>query len=144
MSGLNKAMIIGNLGQDPEIKRFDDGGMLANVSIATSEKWKDKTTGEAREKTEWHRVVFRQRLAEIVEKYVKKGDKIYVEGKLATRKYEKDGVNHYSTEIQAFQMQMLGSKAGGAERDAAPASTAPGAPSGLPATDDDVDDDIPF
>jgi len=111
MSGVNKVIVIGNLGNDPEIKQFDNGGMVANVSIATSEKWKDKTTGEQKEATEWHRVVFQNRLAEIVRDYLKKGSKVYVEGKLRTRKWQaQDGTDRYTTEIVAREMQMLGSK----------------------------------
>lgn len=109
--GVNKVILIGNLGQDPEVRHMPNGNAVANVSLATSESWKDKTTGEAKERTEWHRVVFFGKLAEIVAQYLKKGAKIYVEGKLQTRKWEKDGVDRYSTEVvvDGFQgvMQML-------------------------------------
>ena len=108
--GINKVILIGNLGNDPELKSFPDGGSLTNVSIATSESWKDKTTGQQQERTEWHRVVFRNRLAEIVAQYLKKGSKVYIEGSLRTRKWDKNGVDMYTTEIHASQMQMLDSK----------------------------------
>lgn len=107
MRGVNKAIIIGNLGGDPEFKVFANGGAIANATVATSESWKDKQTGEQKEKVEWHRVVFRNRLAEIARDYLKKGSKVYVEGSLRTRKYEKDGQTHYTTEIYCDQMQML-------------------------------------
>ena len=113
--GINKAIIIGHCGSDPETKHFPDGGSVTNVTVATSESWKDKTTGEQKEKTEWHRVVFRDRgnfkLGEIAGQYLKKGSKIYVEGKLQTRDWEQDGVKRYTTEIIANEMQMLDSKA---------------------------------
>ena len=113
--GINKVIIIGNCGSDPETKHFPDGGSVTNVTVATSESWKDKTTGEQKEKTEWHRVVFRDRgnfkLGEIAGQYLKKGSKIYVEGKLQTRDWEQDGVKRYTTEIIASEMQMLDSKA---------------------------------
>lgn len=100
MSSLNKATIIGNVGQDPDIKTMQSGDKVANLSIATSEKWKDKNTGETIEKTEWHRIsVFNQGLVGVIEKYVNKGDKLYIEGQLQTRSYEKDGQKHYATEI---------------------------------------------
>lgn len=102
---VNKAILIGNVGKDPEIRRTQDGRAIATLSLATSESWRDKNTGERREKTEWHRVViFNENLAKIVEQYVKKGSKLYVEGMLQTRKWEKEGVDHYTTEIvlQAF------------------------------------------
>ena len=108
MSSLNKAILIGNLGQDPRVKHFEDGGCIADVSIATNNKWKDKKTGALQEKTEWHKVVFRDKLARTVEQYVKKGDKIYVEGRIEKRKYEKDGIEREAFEIHADRMQMLG------------------------------------
>ena len=111
MSGINKAIILGNLGQDPEVKYMPNGNAVANVTIATSESWKDKNTGEKVEKTEWHRVVFFRRLAEIVGEYLKKGSKVYIEGKLQTRKWQdKDGKDCYTTEIVAREMQMLDSR----------------------------------
>ena len=101
MTGVNKVILVGNLGRDPEIRRNQAGDPIANLSIATSESWKDKQTGERREKTEWHRVVsFNKHLNDVIEKYVKKGSKIYIEGKLQTRKWtDKDGVDRYSTEV---------------------------------------------
>ncbi len=109
MSGINKVILIGNLGQDPEIRSTSNGSSVANVSLATSESWTDKQSGEKVEKTEWHRVVFFNRLAEIVQQYVHKGDKLYIEGKLQTRKWQdQSGQDRYSTEIVANQMQMLG------------------------------------
>lgn len=111
--GINKVILVGNVGNDPECR---EGGNspIANLSIATSETWKDKNTGEQQERTEWHRVVFFNRLAEVVRDYVKKGTKIYLEGRLQTRSYEQDGVQKYSTEIVANEMQMLDSKNGSA------------------------------
>ena len=101
MTGVNKVILVGNLGRDPEIRRNQAGDPIANLSIATSERWKDKQTGERREKTEWHRVVsFNKNLNDVIEKYVKRGSKIYIEGKLQTRKWtDKDGVDRYSTEV---------------------------------------------
>ena len=110
--GINKVILVGNLGNDPEVRYMPNGNAVANVSLATSDSWKDKATGEQQEKTEWHRVVFFNRLAEIVEQYVKKGSKLYVEGRLQTRSWEQDGVKRYSTEIVANEMQMLDSRGG--------------------------------
>jgi single-strand DNA-binding protein len=104
---LNKAMLIGNVGQDPEIRHMPNGNAVANLSVATSETWKDKNTGDKQEKTEWHRVVVFGNLANIVENYVRKGSKLYIEGKIQTRSWEQDGVKKYSTEIVANQLQML-------------------------------------
>ena len=111
MSGVNRVTIIGNLGQDVELKYIPNGNAVANITIATSEKYKDKNSGEKVEKTEWHRIVMFKHLAEIAGEYLKKGSKVYIEGKLQTRKWDKDGQTHYSTEIVANQMQMLDSKA---------------------------------
>jgi len=114
--GINKVILVGNVGQDPETRYLPNGGAVTNLSIATSETWKDKSSGENQERTEWHRVVFYQRLAEIVAEYVRKGSKLYVEGRLQTRSWEQDGVKRYATEIIANEMQMLdgrGSDAGG-------------------------------
>ena len=110
MSGVNKVILIGNVGNDPEFKVMPNGDGVCNLSIATSEEWKDKTSGEKKEKTEWHRVVFFRRLAEIVNEYVKKGSKIYVEGRLQTRSWEQDGIKRYSTEIVANEMRLLDSR----------------------------------
>jgi len=111
--GVNKAILVGNLGRDPEVRYSPNGQAVANVTLATSESWKDKTSGEKQEKTEWHRVVFFGRLAEIAGEYLKKGAQIYVEGRLQTRKWtDKDGHDRYTTEIVANDMQMLGSRGG--------------------------------
>jgi single-strand DNA-binding protein len=151
--GINKVILVGHLGADPEIKYMPSGGAVANVSIATTESWKDKTSGEKQERTEWHRVTFYQRLAEIVGEYLKKGAQIYVEGRLQTRKWQaKDGTDRYTTEIIASEMQMLGGKSGsggaggaasgGSRYDSAPANEDSGR-AAAPARED-FDDDIPF
>ncbi|VAX02352.1 Single-stranded DNA-binding protein [hydrothermal vent metagenome] len=157
--GVNKVILIGNLGQDPEVKYMPNGGAVTNVTIATSESWKDKSTGEQKEKTEWHRVVFFQRLAEIVGEYLKKGSKVYIEGKLQTRKWQdQSGNDRYTTEIVANEMQMLdsrgggGSGGGGGNFNQSPPSQSSGAapqqqqPAAAPAGGGmgDFDDDIPF
>jgi len=135
--GINKVILVGNLGQDPETRYMPSGGAVTNLSIATSESWKDKETGEQKERTEWHRVVFFGRLAEIAGEYLKKGSKVYVEGQLRTRKWEKDGLERYSTEIVAKEMQMLDSRG---SADNAPSHPAPQqAPSGGM---NDFDDDM--
>ena len=108
MSGLNKAQIIGRLGRDPEIRYSQQGTAVTTFSVATSEQWKDKSTGEQQEKTEWHRVCSFGKQAEILEKYLKKGSQVYIEGKLQTRSYEKDGQTHYTTEIIVKDFQFLG------------------------------------
>lgn len=113
MASVNKVIIVGNLGRDPEMRTFPNGDKVANVTIATTDKWKDKQSGEMREATEWHRVVFNFRLAEIVEQYLRKGSQVYVEGSLRTRKWtDQAGVEKYTTEIRADSMQMLGSRSG--------------------------------
>ena len=154
--GVNKVILVGNVGNDPEFRVMPNGNGVANVSIATSEAWKDKNTGDQQEKTEWHRVVFFNRLAEIVEQYVKKGSKLYIEGRLQTRSWEQDGVKRYTTEIVASEMQMLDSRGGaGASSDdnpfgqagspqAAQPSSQAAAPQAAPANFDNFDDDIPF
>jgi single-strand DNA-binding protein len=113
--GVNKVILVGNCGGDPESRFLPSGGAVANVTMATSETWKDKSTGQAQERTEWHRVVFFNRLAEIVGEYVKKGSKIYIEGSLRTRSWEQDGVKRYATEIVASEMQMLDSRGASAD-----------------------------
>jgi single-strand DNA-binding protein len=126
--GVNKVILVGNVGQDPETKYMPNGGAVTNLTLATSETWKDKNTGEQVEKTEWHRVTFYQKLAEIVAQYVKKGSKLYVEGRLQTRSWEQDGVKRYATEIIANEMQMLDSKGDGRQpqqRSGPPQSGAP-------------------
>lgn len=110
---VNKVILIGNLGADPDVKSFNNGGKVANVSLATSERWNDRQTGEKREHTEWHRVTFNDRLADIAERYLRKGSKVYVEGSIRTRKWtDQNGQDRYSTEIRAQSMQMLDSKGG--------------------------------
>lgn len=114
MRGVNKVLIIGNLGADPESRQFDNGGTVTNISVATSEQWTDKQSGEKRESTEWHRISFSGRLAEVAAQYLRKGSKVYVEGKLSTRKYQaQDGTDRYVTEVKAFSMQMLDSQGEG-------------------------------
>jgi single-strand DNA-binding protein len=171
MASVNKVILVGNLGRDPEVRTFPNGDRVANVTIATTDKWKDKQTNEMREATEWHRIVFNFRLAEIAEQYLRKGSQIYVEGSLRTRKWtDKDGIEKYTTEIRADQMQMLGSRQGmgvpagdddgyGGDAGANYARPAPAArpapnpgrpapapaPTARPASGfDDMDDDIPF
>jgi len=151
---LNKAMIIGNLGQDPDTRYMPSGGAVTNISVATSKKWKDKQTGEQKEATEWHKVAAFGKLAEIMAEYLRKGSKVYIEGSLRTRKWEKDGQNHYTTEIIADEMKMLGGKGGGSGDASGSMSTAAGgrpassSPPGTPPdgryTSEDFDDDIPF
>ena len=114
MSGVNKVILIGRLGQDPETKFMPNGNAVTNISVATSEKWKDKTTGQPQEKTEWHRVVFFNKLAEVAGQYLTKGSNVYIEGKLETRKWQdKSGADRYTTEVKAHAMQMLDSKGEG-------------------------------
>jgi single-strand DNA-binding protein len=142
--GVNKVMLIGRLGRDPEVRYLPSGVAIANISLATSEQWKDKNTGEKQEKTEWHRVVFFGRLAEVVGEYLKKGGEVFVEGRLQTRKWQdKDGNDKYTTEIVANEMQMLGSKPSGSGGTSAP-SNAPATPATPAPPGDDFDDDIPF
>ena len=112
--GVNKAIIVGTLGQDPEIRYTANGGAVANISVATNESWRDKATGEAQERTEWHRIVMFGKLAEIAQQYLKKGSQGYFEGRIQTRKWQdNEGKDRYSTEIVANEMQMLGGRAGG-------------------------------
>lgn len=124
MATLNKVQLIGNLGRDPEVRYTPNGTAVANVSIATTSTWKDKA-GERQEETEWHRAVFFGRLAEVVGEYMKKGSPLFVEGRLRTRKWDKDGQDHYSTEIVATDMQMLGAKREDAKVPTAPAQRTP-------------------
>ena len=169
MASVNKVIIVGNLGKDPEVRYLPSGSAMCSVTIATSRQWKDKTSGERQEETEWHRVTFFDRLAEIAGEYLKKGRPVYVEGRLKTRKYtDKDGVEKYATDIIATEMQLLGSREGGggggmgggmggdddmgssarpAQRSAPPARSA--APAQKPTAKsstgfEDMDDDIPF
>ena len=153
--GVNKVILIGNLGRDPEVRYSPSGSAVANVTLATSESWKDKYSGEKQEKTEWHRVVFFGRLAEIAGEYLKKGSQVFVEGRLQTRKWQdKEGKDRYTTEIVANEMQMLGSRGGaGVPNDSfnqdQPAAAENSAPAGAKkagsaAVAGDFDDDIPF
>ena len=167
MASVNKVILVGNLGRDPEVRYSPDGAAICNVSIATTSTWKDRTSGERREETEWHRVVFYNRLAEIAGEYLRKGRSVYVEGRLKTRKWQdKDtGQDRYATEIVADQMQMLGGREGGGEGGGssyggteyggasapqsrpqqAPAQPRPAAPQAPAAANlADMDDDIPF
>jgi single-strand DNA-binding protein len=131
MASVNKVIILGNLGRDPETRYMPSGDALATLSIATTDSWKDKATGDKKETTEWHRVVFFGKLAEIAGKYLKKGSAVYIEGSLHTRKYtDKDGIEKYATDIKADMMQMLGDRQGAAQVQAS---------TGLP-----PNDDIPF
>ena len=156
--GINKVILVGNLGNDPEVRYSNNGAAIANISIATTESWKDRNTGEQQERTEWHRVVMFNRLGEIAGEYLRKGSQVYIEGKLQTRKWQdQSGQDRYTTEVVASEMQMLGGRADGGggggyqSRPAAPANnysgggqssqggTAPAAP-----VNNDFDDDIPF
>ena len=111
--GINKVILVGNLGNDPETRFMPNGNPVTNISIATSESWKDKQSGQQQERTEWHRIVFFNRLAEIAGEYLKKGSKVYIEGALRTRQWDKEGQKHYSTEIIANEMQMLDGRSDG-------------------------------
>jgi single-strand DNA-binding protein len=156
--GVNKVILIGNLGNDPETRYLPSGGAVTNITLATSEGWRDKQTNEQKERTEWHRVVFFNKLAEIAGEYLKKGSKVYVEGSLRTRQWEKDGQKHYTTEVVANEMQMLDGRGGastgqqGGDFNAPPraaqassSGTAGAAPAGPdPTSFDNFDDDIPF
>jgi single-strand DNA-binding protein len=141
MASVNKVIIVGNLGRDPETRYTSSGDALCNIAVATTDKWKDKQTGEQKEQTEWHRVSFFGKLAEIAGQYLRKGSQVYIEGSLRTRKYtDKDGVEKYSTEIRADSMQMLGNRP-----DAQPAPQQRQAPQRQPAPQfDDINDPIPF
>ncbi|WP_126446681.1 single-stranded DNA-binding protein [Sulfuricystis multivorans] len=146
MASVNKVILVGNLGADPEIRYLPNGDAVTNIRLATTESWKDKNTGERKEMTEWHRVVFYRKLAEIAGQYLKKGSQVYVEGRLRTRKWQgQDGQDRYTTEIEANEMQMLGRRegmgeAGPRETGARPAPSAPATNGGF----SDVEDDIPF
>jgi single-strand DNA-binding protein len=150
MASVNKVIIVGNLGRDPETRYMPSGDALTNIAVATTDKWKDKASGEQKESTEWHRVAFFGKLAEIAGQYLKKGSQVYIEGKLRTRKWtDKDGVEKYTTEIIADTMQMLGSRPqGGGDgsdyRRAREGNAAPAAASPAAGNFNDMDDDIPF
>ena len=145
--GINKVIVVGNLGKDPEVRDMPNGNAVANITLATTESWKDKSSGEQQEKTEWHRIVMFRRLGEIAGEYLKKGSQVYIEGKLQTRKWQDNsGNDRYTTEIVANEMQMLGGRGGGSgggsadfSQDSAPAKSAP-----QPAAAGEFDDDIPF
>jgi len=148
--GINKVILVGNLGADPETRYMPSGGAVTNLSIATSETWKDKQSGEQKDRTEWHKVAMFGRLAEIAAEYLRKGSQVYIEGKLRTRKWQdKDGNDRWTTEIIADEMQMLGGRGGagggggggGRSADDSYGGPGPSAPSG---PDGDFDDDIPF
>lgn len=155
MASVNKVILIGNLGRDPETRYMPNGEAVTNITIATTETWKDKASGEKQEKTEWHRVTFYRRLAEIAGEYLKKGSQVYVEGRLETRKWQdKEGKDRYTTEIIASEMKMLGSRSGqgdasGRERSAearepVPAGEGRSAAKKPAGQFSDLDDDIPF
>jgi len=168
MASVNKVILVGNLGRDPEVRYSPDGSAICNISIATTSQWKDKQSGERREETEWHRVVFYNRLAEIAGEYLRKGRSVYIEGRLKTRKWQdkETGQDRYSTDVVADQMQMLGGRddSGGVDngfsgeqthsqqrqqptsrQGGRPAQERPAAPRAAPATSlADMDDDIPF
>ena len=148
MASVNKAIIVGNLGKDPEVRYTASGEAMCNITVATSEHWKDKATGEKKELTEWHRISFFGKLAEICGQYLKKGSQVYVEGSIRTRKWtDKDGQERYTTEIRGDEMKMLGSKSDGGQRnqDSEPTDYAPAPAKNKPKPSfDDLGDDIPF
>ena len=157
MASVNKVILVGNLGADPETKYLPSGDAVTNIRVATTDTWKDKTSGEKKEATEWHRIAFFGRLAEIAGEYLKKGSQVYVEGSLRTRKWQdKDGQDRYSTEIRADEMKMLGRREGGGEARAMPekpdrparsepkAGAAPAQAGAKKGKFDDMEDDIPF
>ena len=148
MASVNKVILVGNLGADPETRYQPSGDAITNIRVATTDRWKDKASGEMKEATEWHRVAFFGRLAEVAGEYLKKGSQVYVEGRIRTRKYQdKDGIERYSTEIIGDRMQMLGSRAGAGEarNEAPPEPKGSGAAAKKPAGKfDDMEDDIPF
>jgi single-strand DNA-binding protein len=151
MASVNKVIIVGNVGRDPETRRLPSGDAVTNISIATTDRYRDKQSGEMRENTEWHRVAFFGKVAEIAEKYLRKGSQVYVEGRLRTRKWtDQSGQEKYSTEIVAETMQMLGGRAPGASDSGSmssppPSSSGLSAPSSMGSTNlSDIDDDIPF
>lgn len=153
MASVNKVILLGNLGADPELRHMPNGDAVATIRLATTESWKDRNTGEKRENTEWHRVVFFRKLAEIVGEYLKKGAGIYIEGRIKTRKWQdKDGQDRYTTEIEATEMQMVGGRGqgGGASGGDDAGSASPrqdqggSQPKRKAQSFDDMDDDIPF
>ena len=149
MRGINKVILVGNLGRDPEVRYAASGTAVTNITLATTDSWRDKSSGEKTEKTEWHRVVLFGRLGEIAGEYLRKGSQVYIEGRLQTRKWEKDGIDRYTTEIVASEMQMLGGRGGdtapmpssGYDQGEASNNRSPASSTDGP---DDFDDDIPF
>jgi single-strand DNA-binding protein len=147
MSGVNKVILVGRLGKEPEVRNLENGAVVANFSIATSEVYKDKTTGERKETTEWHNIVVWRGLAEITQKYLHKGDMVYIEGKLRTRSWEKDGVTRYTTEIIADNMTMLSTKStggGSSNNEYSPSEKSNAGNFGASAPVDNSTDDLPF
>ena len=158
MASVNKVILVGNLGKDPEVRYMTSGEAVTNITLATTDTWKDKNSGEKKEATEWHRVVFFRKLAEIAGQYLKKGSQVYIEGSLKTRKYEKEGVTHYTTEIVADEMKMLGSRQGSGDSggdyqqrpqqssgvSSRPPSSMQSAPQSSRGGLGDFEDDIPF
>ena len=151
MAGVNKAIIVGNLGQDPDVRTMPNGDMVTKISVATSESWVDKNTNERKTQTEWHAIVFYRRQAEVAGKYLRKGSKVYVEGRLKTRKWQdQNGQDRYTTEIQGDVLQMLDSRQGGDNQDKSSTSNAYAntkngtAPTQARQGADDFNDDIPF
>ncbi|MEM9328097.1 MAG: single-stranded DNA-binding protein [Bacteroidota bacterium] len=151
MAGVNKVILVGRLGRDPEVRHLESGVAVASFSIATSETYKDRNTGERRENTEWHNIVLWRGLADVAEKYLKKGDQVYIEGKLRTRSWEKDGVTRYTTEVVADNMNMLGGGGSSSGMEQAPMPTQEDYGSSVSSTStastsvsSDVSDDLPF
>jgi len=151
MASVNKVILVGNLGADPETKYLPSGGAVTNIRVATTDRWKDKASGEMKEATEWHRIAFFGRVAQIAGEYLKKGSQVYIEGRIRTRKWQdKEGQDRYSTEIVADTMQMLGSRAGSGEPRPESMKSAEPKGAGAPAAKkpagkfDDMEDDIPF
>lgn len=145
MASINKAILVGNLGADPETRFMPNGDAVANIRLATTESWKDKASGEKREITEWHRVVFYRKLAEIAGQYLKKGSTVYIEGRIRTRKWQdKEGQERYTTEIEANEMQMLGGKQSGEPATSQPKPEQRNAQGAQGGSITDMDDQIPF
>jgi single-strand DNA-binding protein len=147
MSGVNKVILVGRLGKDPEVRNLENGATVANFSVATSESYKDRTTGERKEITEWHNIVLWRGLAEVAQRYLHKGDMVYVEGKLRTRSWEKDGVTRYTTEVVGDNMTMLSSRSGGSAAGAegsSPAVSDRASQEAIRAPVDNSTDDLPF
>jgi single-strand DNA-binding protein len=146
MASVNKVIIVGNLGRDPETRYMPNGEAVTNIAVATTESWKDKASGEKKEQTEWHRITFYRKLAEIAGQYLKKGSQVYIEGRLQTRKWQdKDGSDRYTTEIIADTMQMLGGRQSGQDSGASASDYAAAKSGSKPAPNfSDMDDDIPF